>query len=210
MGAESPPVVELVGVSRSFGSLRVLGDLGLEVRAGERVGLVGPNGAGKTTLLRILAGTVQADAGRALVCGHAAGTVAARASTGVCFAFERSFFEGLTAAQNLSIFARLRVGRRQAQDAVDAVVAELQLGWLADREVAGFSAGMRGQLALARALIGDPAVLLLDEPTRSLDAKAGERLWRAFERRPHAAVVLASHRPEDLDRCSRSLELGVR
>jgi ABC-type multidrug transport system ATPase subunit len=198
----------LLGISRRFGGLRVLDAISLEVRAGEHVGLVGPNGAGKTTLLRILAGTVLPDAGRALIGGHTAGTLDARRRTGVGFSFEGSFFEALTAAQNLQLFARLRLGRREAQHAVRAVVEELELGWFAQREVAGFSAGMRGQLALARALLGEPDVLLLDEPTRSLDAGATERLWQAVERRSHVAVLLASHRREDLDRCSRSLVLG--
>jgi ABC-type multidrug transport system ATPase subunit len=187
----------------------VLDAVGLVVRPGELVGLVGANGAGKTTLLRIVAGTVWPDAGRALIGGEPAGTLGARRRTGVCFALEGSFFEALTAAQNLLIFARLRLGRRAAAPAVGSVVQELELDWLADREVAGFSAGMRGQLALARALIGEPEVLLLDEPTRSLDREAGERLWRALERRPRAAVLFASHRREDLDRCSRLLELGA-
>lgn len=209
MGRGRSPVIELVGVTRSFGALRVLDGVGLEVCPGELVGLVGANGAGKTTLLRIVAGTVLPDAGRALVGGEPAGRLGARRRTGVCFAFEGSFFEALTAAQNLLIFARLRFAGGAAREAVRAVVGELELEWLADREVAGFSAGMRGQLAFARALIGDPDVLLLDEPTRSLDASAGERLWGALGRRPRAAVLLASHRCEDLERCSRLLELGV-
>ena len=204
-----PSGIELTGVSRSFHSLRVLDSVDLEVRSGERVGLVGANATGKTTLLRIVAGTVLPDGGWVLVGGHAAGTLEARRRVGVCFALEGSFFEALSEAENLVIFARLRLGRRDARHAVCAVVEELELGWLAQREVAGFSAGMRGQLALARALIGDPEVLLLDEPTRSLDTGASERLWQAIERRPGAAVLFASHRPEDLDRCSRRLELGA-
>jgi ABC-2 type transport system ATP-binding protein len=201
--------VQVRGICRSFGPLRVLDDVTLDVRAGEMVALTGPNGSGKTTLLRILAGTTAPDRGSALIYGHAAGTRAARDRTGVGFALDGSFFEPLTAAENLLVFAQLRLGRRAARAAVAGVAAELELGRFADRAMRGFSAGMRGQVAFARALLGEPSVLLLDEPTRSLDAGATARLWRALERRPHAAILIASHRSEDLARCARAHALGV-
>ena len=209
MPSAPPHAIEAVGVSRGFGDVQVLRALDETVRAGERVALAGGNGAGKTTLLRIVAGTVQPDAGQVRVGGAVAGTTQAKRRTGVCFALDRSFFEPLTAAQNLTIFARMRLSRREAERAVGRVCEELELGWLADRPVAGFSAGMRGQLGLGRALLADPEVLLLDEPTRSLDDAAVDRMWAALERRPRAAVLMATHRRADIDRCDRTIALGL-
>jgi ABC-type multidrug transport system ATPase subunit len=101
------------------------------------------------------------------------------------------------------VFAELRGSAGRARAHVDAVVTELQLHDIASRRIDRCSTGMVAQLALARALIGDPALLIFDEPSRSLDAAATERMWSAIERRPRTAVLLATHRPEDLERCDR-------
>ena len=200
-------VLELRGVSRAFGERVVFDGLDLVVGAGERVAAVGPNGAGKTTLLRVVAGTLAPSSGRVTVEGRPAGSLAARRSLGAQIAGESSLYPRLTGRQNLLLFARLREGRRAAAAAVAALGEELELGWLDDRRVAELSAGMRGQLSFARALLGDPALLVLDEPTRSMDAGARERLWQALDRRPRTAAVLASHLVEDLDRCARRVSL---
>ena len=90
---------------------------------------------------------------------------------------------------------------------VEALEEELELGAILAKRVDRCSTGMVQQLAFARALIGVPRILLLDEPTRSLDAEATERLWRAVEARPHLALLIATHREDDVARCQRRIDL---
>jgi ABC-type lipoprotein export system ATPase subunit len=90
---------------------------------------------------------------------------------------------------------------------VDALEQELELGDILAKRVDRCSTGMVQQLAFARALLGVPRILLLDEPTRSLDTEATARLWRAIEARPHLAVIIATHRDDDVARCQRRIDL---
>jgi ABC-type multidrug transport system ATPase subunit len=142
--------------------------------------------------------------------GFAAGTVAARALVGASLAQERSFYLRLSGVANLVLFARLRGLRRsQAEQEVADLVTELEIESFAGDHVDTYSAGMLQQLAFVRALLGRPALLVLDEPTRSLDEAAIERFWRALERRPDTAVLLATHSRDDVDRCHGCIELPV-
>jgi ABC-type multidrug transport system ATPase subunit len=144
------------------------------------------------------------------VCGHRAGTLAARRRVGTSLSQERSFYLRLTGEQNLRFFARLRHRRdRDAARAVRLLVEELELGEIAARRVDRCSTGMVQQLAVARALLGEPALLVLDEPTRSLDDAAVDRFWAAIQRRPAVAVLIATHRPDDIDRCHGHISLAA-
>lgn len=196
-------------VVRRFGDRTVLDGVSLRVDPGERVVLRGPNGCGKTTLLRCILGTLTPDAGTATVAGHAAGSVAAQRSVGASLSQERSFYLRLSGHENLLLFARLRgLRRRPAAALVRAVVEELELEEIASRRADLCSTGQLQQLALARALLGDPPALLLDESTRSLDEQARERLWAALSRRPEAAVLVVTHLDEDASRGSRVVTLA--
>jgi ABC-type multidrug transport system ATPase subunit len=180
---------------------------GIDVRLdpGSRLGLSGPNGSGKTTLLRCIAGSLTPSSGTIEVAGHPAGSLPARASVGATFASEKAFYQRLSGRRNLTFYASLRGG--DARDAAESVIEELELSF-ADQRVDRCSSGMVQQLSFARALLGDPRLLLLDEPTRSLDASAVERFWSALSRRPSVAVVLASHRAEDLESCRERIDLS--
>ena len=185
-------------------------DLDLELRAGERVALCGPNGSGKSTILRCCAGTVTPTLGRITVLGHAAGSIEARKFVGVSLSQERSFYLRLSGRDNLLFFAGVRgIERRAARRLVEDLEHELELNAILSKRVDRCSTGMIQQLAFARALIGDPPVLLLDEPTRSLDSSAVDRFWQAVERRSHAALLIATHRDDDVARCETSIELHV-
>lgn len=196
-------MIEIDGLCRGFGGQPVLRDVSLHVAAGERAALRGRNGAGKTTLLRCVLGTLLPDAGSVTVAGHEAGSVAARALVGASLSQERSFYLRLSGFENLLLYARLRgLPKRAAAARVGSLADELELGHVVSRRADRCSTGQLQQLAFARALVGDPAVILLDEPTRSLDEDARGRMWAALERRGDAAVVVASHLDEDADRAS--------
>jgi ABC-type multidrug transport system ATPase subunit len=195
-------VLKIDGLARRFGTRQVVRHLGLDLGRGDRVALRGPNGSGKTTVLRCVVGTLAPTAGTVHVAGHEAGTLAARAQLGASFAQERSFYLRLRGRDNLLFYARLRArSERQARAVVDAVVEELELGAFVQERVSTYSTGMVQQLGVARALLGEPALLVLDEPTRSLDVDAVTRLWAAIDRRAGLAVLIATHRPEDVERC---------
>jgi ABC-type multidrug transport system ATPase subunit len=195
-------VLTIVGLRRRFGAHEVVRDLDLSLEPGERIAFWGPNGSGKSTVLRCIAGTLLPTEGEVRVCGHEAGTLAARALVGASLSQERSFDMRLTGHANLLFFARLRFGNeRKAALMVQEIEDELELGSIAAERVNRASSGMIQQVALARALLGDPPLVLLDEPTRSLDAEARERLWRALERRTRTSLVVASHLEEDVNRC---------
>ena len=170
----------------------------LEVRRGEILGLLGPNGAGKTTLLKVLCGLVVPDEGRAEVLGIRAGEPGLSRVLGLVHGDERSFYWRLTARENLDFFARLHGLTGEARRRrVAALLERVDLARDADRRFGDFSSGMRQRLAIARALIADPPVLLMDEPTRSLDpvSAARQREWILAElhRGDGRTILLATH-----------------
>jgi ABC-type multidrug transport system ATPase subunit len=203
-------VVTTRGLWRRFGSHDVLRGIDLTMYSGDRIGLCGPNGSGKTTLIRCLAGTITPTSGDVRIAGHAAGSIEARALVGVSLSQDRSFYLRLTGRENLLFFARARGYRkRQATRIVRALEEELSLEHILSQRVEQSSTGMIQQLALARALLADPPVVLLDEPTRSLDSDAAKRLWGALDRRPHAALLIATHRADDLSHCGTRVDLAA-
>ena len=205
--SESAPVVVVDRLGRAYGSKIVLEDVRLRLSPGQRLGLAGSNGSGKTTLLRCIAGSLTPTSGTIAVDGHPAGSIPARAATGMTVAHEKAFYLRLSGRANLRFYASLRLDRSAVDGAVDSIIRELELEFAGVR-VDRYSSGMLQQLALARALLGSPKLLLLDEPTRSLDEAATGRLWDALSRRPTTAAVIASHRPEDLARCDQRLKLS--
>jgi ABC-type multidrug transport system ATPase subunit len=204
-----PNVLRIEELGRRFGDHRVVHSLDLALELGERVALRGPNGSGKTTVLRCIAGTLTPTAGRISVGGHPAGTLEARRLVGASFSQERSFYLRLLGHDNLVFFARLRLpDKREAERRVRALEEELELDDIVRERVDRCSTGMIQQLAFARALLGEPSLIMLDEPTRSLDDDALERVWAALDRRKErVALVIATHRADDVERCERRIDL---
>jgi ABC-type multidrug transport system ATPase subunit len=203
-------VLMIQKLCRRFGAREIVRSLDLALAPGERVALCGPNGSGKTTVLRCIAGTLTPTSGRIRVGAHEAGTLEARRLIGVSLSQERSFYLRLSGRENLFFFARVRGhGAREAARRVASVGEELELKRILAQRVDRCSTGMIQQLAFARALIGDPALLLLDEPTRSLDRDALGRLWAAIDRRPGTALLIATHNEEDVERCQQHLGLSL-
>jgi ABC-type multidrug transport system ATPase subunit len=203
------PLLAVAGLTRAFANRMVIGPLDLRIGTGERVALTGPNGAGKTTVLRCATGALLPTSGEVRVAGHLAGSAEAKPLVGASLSQERSFYLRLTGRANLVFFASLRHSRRaDALKQVRALEDELEIGDIAATRADRCSTGMLQQLSFARALLGSPRLLVLDEPTRSLDTDAVERLWAALDRRSDTAVLIATHRQDDLDRCTAHVEIG--
>lgn len=203
-----PPPVVAEGVTRRFGPHLVLRDLHLRLEWGEAAALVGSNGAGKTTLLRIVAGSLTPQRGQVRVAGAPAGSDAAREAV-VLLSGDAYLYEDLTATENLR-FALEMTGRRPSAGEIGSALERVGLQRAADRRARFFSSGMRKRLALARVLVLDPPVLLLDEPYASLDSDASRLVdeiiqgWRA----PGRALLMATHRRGRASRtCDRLLRL---
>lgn len=171
------PLIEAIDVSRRFGAATVVDSVSLEIEGGEIHALLGPNGAGKTTLLRVLAGLSYASAGTVKVCGFdmRRSPRSLRQRLGFVAASDRAFYLRLSGLENLVFFARLHGSRRRdACQRAREVLDDVGLGDAADRSVNAYSHGMIKRLAVARALLTDPAVLLVDEATHDLDPAGGE------------------------------------
>jgi ABC-type multidrug transport system ATPase subunit len=187
--------------------LRVFSGLTFTIRPGERVHLGGVNGAGKTTVLRCIGGTMSLDRGHISVGGSAAGSKRARILTGMCVNPEQGLHLHMSGHDNLMFAGRLRMPAARVRDAVTQVETELGISPFAGKSAQHYSAGMRARVTVARALLGHPPLLLMDEPTRSLDDEGRELFWAALNRRPEAACLIASHLPDDRLRCDRSIGL---
>lgn len=171
-----------------------LNDVSFEASAGEVIAVLGPNGSGKTTLFKIIAGMLLPDFG-SVKFGDSFGADSHR-SISMAVASERSFFPRLTARENLDYFAALEDIPRDARPAeISRTLEIVDLAAKSDMLVQKFSSGMYQRLAIARALLRRPALLLLDEPTRSLDPAAAEMLWEWIRQdaSSHATVLIATH-----------------
>jgi ABC-type multidrug transport system ATPase subunit len=204
------PILSVRGLSRSFRGQQVVRKLDLSVTVGECVALRGPNGSGKTTLLRCITGALLPTTGEVEVDGHEAGSKTATSLVGASLSQERSFYLRLTGRENLFFFAQLRhPSRAAALEQVRALEDELEIAHITEKRLDTCSTGMLQQVGLARAFLGSPRLLVLDEPTRSLDDGAISRLWAALDRRADTAVLIATHRPDDLDHCNRRIDFPV-
>lgn len=177
-------------------------DASFHVDVGEVVGLVGPNGAGKSTLIRLVAGLLEPSGGRVLVNGRDAAGSRRSPSVGLGLILEgdRGLYSRLTGSQNLAFFGVISGLRRN--EALRRSAELMEMFDLAGRDklVFGYSSGMRLRLSLARALMAEPPLLLLDEPTRSLDPLASVetgKLLRALADRGHA-ILVANHRLDEV------------
>lgn len=184
--------IEIDSLSKSFGAVAAVSDLSFTVEPGMVTGFLGPNGAGKTTTLRMLLGLVRPSAGTATFGGTAYRDLPQPLATVGTALEAASFHPGRTARNHLAIYATA-AGISRAR--VGTVLAQVGLTDFADRRVGGYSLGMRQRLGLAFALLGDPGVLVLDEPVNGLDPE-GIRWIRTFLRELAAegrTVLVSSH-----------------
>jgi ABC-2 type transport system ATP-binding protein len=226
-GRSGDGVVEVNGLTKRFPARRglkevllhpfdrttttVVSDVSFNAAAGEFLGLLGPNGAGKTTLLKMLSTLILPDAGSATVGGMdvVRDAAAVREMVSPCLAMERSLYYRLTAQQNLEVFADLQgLEKRERKRRIADVLQAVSLADTGSKMVGQFSSGMLQRLLIARALLTTPRLLLLDEPTRSLDPISA-REFRTFlrdelARQRGCAVILATHNAEEaFELCDR-------
>ncbi len=193
----SEPAVVVESLVKRFAAKTAVADLSFSVGAGEIYGLLGPNGAGKTTTLRVLAGILTPTSGRALVAGIdvARDPLEVRRRLGF-LTNTTGLYARLTGRELLDYFARLYgLPRANAGRRVEALAAALDLHPFLGRRCEALSTGERQRLSIARAMLHDPAVMILDEPTAGLDVLAS-RFLRAFvraERDRGKAVVFSTH-----------------
>jgi ABC-2 type transport system ATP-binding protein len=180
------------GVTKRFGDRVALRDVSVDVEPGELLAIIGPNGAGKTTLLSILAGILRPDAGELGRPAREVGWVPQQAAV----------YGKLSVRENLKLFARLE----KVPDADTVVARMLEQTGLSDRaddELGTLSGGNRQRVNIAVGLLSDPPVLLLDEPSSSLDPRQRERLWEFVDARAHAngtAVIFTTHNVAEAER----------
>jgi ABC-2 type transport system ATP-binding protein len=206
-GGPSPMAVRAEGLSKRFGHEEVLSCVSFEVAWGQTFGIVGPNGAGKSTLLRVLAGLSRPDEGTVEVAGADVSRQPVRLRRAVGYVPDHfGFYEPMTAAEYLGFYASCyRMPRRQAAQAVEDLLALVGLSSKRDEQVNSLSRGMKQRLCLARALVHDPEVLLLDEPASGLDPRARAETFELVSALAEMGktVVVASHiLPELADLCS--------
>jgi len=200
------PAIHVEHISKSYGDLKALSDVSLEVPQGEFFGLLGPNGAGKTTLINILAGLVIASSGSARVMGFDVRTQyrEARRSLGVV-PQELVFDPFFTVREALTIQSGY-FGLRNNKGWIDEVMHHLDLTDRAETNMRALSGGMKRRVLVAQALVHKPAVIVLDEPTAGVDVALRQALWkfvRGLNREGHT-VVLTTHYLEEAEAlCSR-------
>ncbi len=210
--ASNSALLSLEGVEKSYGRLRALDGVSLSVAAGEFVALLGPNGAGKTTLFQLLTGLFVADGGEIRVRGHdiRRDVVPALAALGVVFQ-QPTLDLDLSAQANLRFHAGLHgLGGRKATDAIAAALARAGLAEQATQRARELSGGSRRRVELARALLHEPDILLMDEPTVGLDPASRRDLLDhvlGLCRERGIGVLWASHLVDEAERADRVIIL---
>jgi ABC-type multidrug transport system ATPase subunit len=203
-------VIEIAGLSKAFGRATALRDVNLDIGPG-MFGLLGPNGAGKTTLMRILAGIVHPTVGSIRIAGNDLGTEAGKRATKAILGYlpqELGMYPELTAAQLVDYMAILKGlhDRVQRRKRVREVLEMVALHDVADRRIKSFSGGMKRRVGIAQALVNDPRLLIVDEPTAGLDPEERIRFRNLLvSLAGDRTVILSTHIVEDIGQTCRDL-----
>jgi len=200
-------VISIKNLTKSYGSAKAIDDLNMEIAQGEFFGFLGPNGAGKTTTIRILTGIIKADKGEVLINGF--GLEEKEKIAGIIGVIPEShgFYNWMSAWKYLQFFADLYQIKRDKQDnLIKLLLQQVDLLNSKDSKIGTFSRGMRQRLGLARALINNPKILFLDEPTLGLDPQGQEDIQRLLKKlnQDGVTIFLSSHLlPEVSNLCSK-------
>jgi len=198
-------IVRLQDLRKRFGGIEALKSLSLTIPAGITYGLIGPNGSGKTTLMRILVGISRPTSGAAEVMGRVMPDRQVANSIGYMTQLE-ALYQDLTAEENLNFFARVYGLSGPARRArVQAVLELVELGSRRGSLVGELSGGMRRRVSLACALVHEPRLLILDEPTVGVDPELRIQFWDYFGRltQAGASLIVSTHHLDEAGRCDR-------
>ena len=206
--ATTTPALEVQGLGKSYGPLKALDDVSLAVAAGEFVGLLGPNGAGKTTLFQILSGLFVADGGSVHVLGHDIRHSATAALAGIGVVFQQPTLDlDLSVLANLRFSARMHgMPRVRRRERIEAELERLGLDEVANAPARTLSGGNRRRVELARALVHEPSVLLMDEATVGLDPASRRQLLDyvlELRRERSVGVLWSTHLVDEVERADR-------
>ncbi|MEM0492684.1 MAG: ABC transporter ATP-binding protein [Candidatus Thermoplasmatota archaeon] len=188
-----PGMIEVKHLVKRYGSKTVVNDVTFSVRRGEIFGFLGPNGAGKTTTIKAILGLIRIQSGDITVNGFDMRSECKRAKSCIGYLPERvSFYDNLTAMQNMLFYAEMK---NAPKEECRALIEAFGLGDVANKRVGTFSKGMVQRLGMARAILGDPPVLILDEPTEGLDARGVFFLRNKIKdlKRHGTTIFLSSH-----------------
>jgi lipooligosaccharide transport system ATP-binding protein len=204
-------VLAVRGLRKSYGAAEVVCGVDLDVAPGECFGLLGPNGAGKTTTLRLCLGLIAPDAGELELLGEPVPRRAreARARVGVVPQFD-NLDPDFTVAENLLVFGRyFGMGAAEVQARIPALLEFAGLAGRGDAKINTLSGGMKRRLTLARALVNDPQLVFMDEPTTGLDPQARHLIWERLRRltQEGKTLVLTTHFMEEAERLCQRLAI---
>jgi ABC-2 type transport system ATP-binding protein len=195
--------IATAGLTKHYPGVAALTDLTLDVPSGSIFGFLGPNGAGKSTTLKVLAGLSRPTSGSATVAGVPVGAGPAYRRHVGYLAQEPQFYDWMSGRETLRFVASLFGGGDAAQTGIDAILARVGLVDAADRRTSTYSGGMRQRLGIAQALVGDPSVLLLDEPVSALDPIGRREVLDLMrELRGEVTVFYSTHILDDVERVS--------
>ena len=202
---QATAVVEAIDLSFSYGARQVLSGLSLSVSEGEVFGVLGANGSGKTTLMRMMVGLLSANGGTLTFHGD---TPSARQAAQVGYMPQLSaLYQELSVRENVDFFARMygMSERRSRAEAVDEAIGMVDLAERSGDIILNLSGGMRQRVSLAIALVHQPALLLLDEPTVGLDPDLRAAFWERFRQMADAGrtILISSHTMDDAAHCDR-------
>jgi ABC-2 type transport system ATP-binding protein len=200
----SPAAVVAEGLVKAFGEIRAVDGISASLSPGRIYGLLGPNGSGKTTLIRLLIGLARPDSGTARILGIRVPSAEALSRIGYMPQAEAVYPE-LSVAENLAFFAALQGAR--AREPIERMLDLVELGNRRGTPAINLSGGMRRRLSLACALVHDPPVVFLDEPTVGVDPALRVQFWAHFRRLAAGGttILVASHVMDEADRCDELL-----
>lgn len=198
-------VIDVQNVGKQFGKQHVLQDINLEVKRGEIFGLLGPSGAGKSTLVKQFAGLDMPSTGQNMVLGQPMPSLHVMERIGY-MAQSDALYNELTAKENLDFFGALyKLNKKQRNTRIPEVLALVNLEEHANKLAGRFSGGMKRRLSLAAALLHQPELLILDEPTVGIDPVLRKGIWQTFQTLKQAGktIIVTTHVMDEAEKCDR-------